>query len=270
MGLSVVYVNFNTAGLLFDSLLSLHHVDADLEVIVVDNASELEPLDAGQVETAWPGAKIIWSAENVGFGRGCNLGAEQASGQYLWLLNTDTLLEPDNRIGDLIAWLDGHPEYGAATPLLVGQDGNPQAAQVARSQTLGRVVAEKATLIATAASRWAISYGDHLERDVDDACAASLVVRADVFRNVGGFDPAFFFFMEDGDLCRKIWLAGCRIRHFTDARVTHLHGQSVKNERTRQEMYYRSLDIYYRKWRPRWEQVGIRVLGKAMLAASRE
>lgn len=269
MTVSVIYVNFNTTRLLLRSLRSLRYVMADLEVIVVDNASDREPLDDLLVEKEWPGAKVLRTPRNVGFGHGCNVGAEEASGSVLWLLNTDTILEPDNRIPDLIAWMGEHRNYGAVSPLLVDEDGVPQAAQVGRAPTLANVVAEKAASAVPTLKRWAVSYGDHSNRDVSDACAASLFVRADVFEQVGGFDTSYFFFLEDTDLCARLRTAGYRIRHFTDARVTHLEGGSVNDKLSRKRMYFKGLDTYFAQWRPGWERLAVRWMCAASLFALR-
>ena len=264
MTVSVVYVNFNTGGLLIDSLRSLRHVEFDLEVIVVDNASEREPLDASAVEEAWPGAKIVWSPENVGFGRGCNLGVEIAAGDPIWLLNTDTVVGPDNRLDDLVRWLLRHDAYGAALPLLLNEDGTVQSPQVGRLPVLWRMIVETAVRpVRSPLHRFGIAYGDSNERDVEDAAAAALFIRTHVYRRIGGFDPIFFFFCEDHDLNMRIGRAGYLIRHYVDAQVTHLFGQSIADKQARRKMWFDSLNIYFRKWRPEWERRTLRIIASA-------
>ncbi|MGH9095460.1 MAG: glycosyltransferase, partial [Acidimicrobiales bacterium] len=129
--LSVVMVNYNTTELAVDSLQSLRRLVGHdgIEVIFVDNASRgFEP---GAVLAAWPEARIVASDENLGFGRGNNLGAEVARGEYLWLLNTDTLIPEDHGLWSMVAFLDDHPDYAAVSPLLADDDGTVQPWQTA-------------------------------------------------------------------------------------------------------------------------------------------
>jgi GT2 family glycosyltransferase len=268
--LSIVYVNYNTTELLVASLRSLKRLAGlEYEVLVVDNASK--DFDEAAVKAVAPAAKIVRSAENLGFGRGNNLGAAEARGEYLWILNTDTLVPEGNGLDKLVRFLDGHREYGAALPLLKDDTGVVQPTQVAYFPTPAKILLNVPVRVAAKLlpglrrlyARVNLDYAPVETRDVEVAVAAAIVVRREVYEQVGGFSPEFFMFYEDSDLCRKIWKAGHGIRWMTEATTVHLWGQSIRGKRSfskRKELYFRSQDIYLRKWHSKTGQVLVKCL----------
>jgi GT2 family glycosyltransferase len=257
--LSIIYVNYNTTDVLLDSLRSLGALDGlfEYEVIVVDNASTY--FDREAVLEVHPGAKIIDSPKNIGFGKGNNLGAAAATGDYLWILNTDTIVPSDHHLERLIDFLDTHSEYGAAGPLLTNQEGEVQPTQAAYFPTPGKVLlgtpmglmVRLVPAFKPLAARFNYDYRSLDTSDVEVLVAAALVVRRSVFEEVGGFSSEFFFFYEDSDLCRKIWQTGRKIRFMREVHIIHLWGQSIRGKRSfyrRKVMYFSSQDIYFRKW----------------------
>jgi GT2 family glycosyltransferase len=259
MKLSIIYANYNTTQLLLNSLASLNKLPKSIsyEVIVVDDGSN--DFDATQVTDHFPQVKVVQNPENLGFGRTNNSGAELARGDYLWILNTDTLVPEDNHIDHLIEFLDGNPIYAAALPLLTDLDGHIQPAQTAYFPSPFRLLANiPVRLLAKLLPFGRALYGkvllDYLPivtRDVDVAVAAALIVRRQAFIEVGGFSPEFFMFYEDSDLCRKLHDNRYKIRFFTQAHTVHLWGQSITGSNAftrRKQLYFSSQDIYLKKW----------------------
>lgn len=243
MLLSVIYVNYNTTEVLLDSLRSLRdHLELEYEVIVVDNASQKVPLDADGVTAIAPGARIVQLQKNVGFGQGNNRGVALAKGEYLWILNTDTIVPPDHRIDEVVRWLSKNHQYAAAIPLVLNPDGSWQQGQVGRFPTATRIIADRLGLPSALHYR-----ADRAQRDVDWASGAALVVRSSSFAEVGGFSPDFFFFLEDVDLSKKLSRRGYKVRHLTDSKIIHLKGASTAGL-ARRRMYYDAVDIYFRRW----------------------
>lgn len=254
--LSVIYVNYNTQSLLEDSLRSLvqNLQISNYEVIVVDNASK--DFDQKSLINIYSLLKCKVLNNNIGFGGGNNVGAAEAKGKYLWFLNTDTLVPEDNNIPMLLEFLDTNKEYAAATPLLKNADMAVQKAQVANFPSIPRMILEKpfgliARLIPIT-KKWQASYNPGYtpdkDCDVEQAVAAALVVRSDVFDGIKGFSKEYFMYYEDTDLCRKIASLGMKIRFFTNAKIIHLLGQSIKSNYKRKQYYYHSQDIYFAKW----------------------
>lgn len=279
--LSVILVNYRTTGLLVDCLRSLRaRLGEDsagvgrLEVIVVDNASG--DFDARAVLQAWPEARVVESSTNVGFGQGNNLGAAVATGDYLWLLNTDTLIPEDHHLDALLAFLDAHPNHGAASPLLTDDAGTVQPWQTAYFPSLWRMAAAPPARLAARlpALRRHLStvdtnLWDREAADVEQVVAASLIVRRTVYEQVGGFSPEYFFFLEDTDLCRKLQAAGWRIRWLPQAHVIHLWGRSVRDPVARQRMFFAAQDVYFRKWHRPWERAALRIMRLPLMAGAR-
>jgi GT2 family glycosyltransferase len=266
--LSVVFVNYNTTALTEACLRSMaEHLRIDgVEVIVVDNAST--DFDPKRLHRAWPGLKVVESAENLGFGRGNNLGARLASGEYLWLLNTDTLIPQNHQLESVLRFLDEHSDYAAALPLLTDAAGVVQPWQTAHFPSLWRMIL---SVPARVAVRLAPSIAPRLaaidtnfrgigEADVDQVVAAAVVVRRKAYEAVNGFSPEYFFFLEDTDLCRKLRARGWRIRWIPRAHVVHLWGRSVPDPVRRLQLFLASQEIYFRRWHSRPALWGLRVI----------
>lgn len=265
---SVVYVNYNTQALLENSLRSL--VDSkpsySYEVIVGENGSK--EFDAARIKKILPGVVIVESKTNLGFGGGNNLGAKKAQGEYLWLLNTDTLIPSDNNFDKVLTWLERHPEYATASPLLVNENGKEQAAQVARFPRVWRMVMEKPVGLVMRTVPFTRKMFGWLSPqfvpsksvDVEQAVAAALLVRRSAFEKVGGFSKDYFFFYEDTDLCRKFAEEGLKVRFVREARIIHLLGKSISSQHERKRKYYQAQDIYFRKWKSWPSRVAVRVL----------
>ena len=128
--LSVIIVSWNVRALLDGCLESLrpllnHESDsasAPAEIIVVDNASRDGTV--AWLRTAWPQVQVLASAKNLGFGRANNAGLARARGEWLLLLNPDTLVQP-GAVETLITFLAAHPAAGMAAPRLLYGDGKP-------------------------------------------------------------------------------------------------------------------------------------------------
>jgi len=265
---SIIYVDYNTQGLLENSLQSLIRSKPSFryDVIVVVNGSS--NFDAPRVKRLLPKTTIVHAAKNLGFGGGNNLGAEKASGEYLWLLNTDTLVPTGSNMDEVVNWLESHHEYAAATPLLVNAKGQEQSAQVGHFPALWRMILEKPVgllgrllpALDSLARGLSPRYVPKSSTDVDQAVAASLVVRKSAFKEVDGFSKEYFFFYEDTDLCRKFSEQGLRVRFVRDAKVVHLLGGSIASQYERKQRYYIAQDIYFLKWKSLVSRVGVKVL----------
>lgn len=259
--LSIIYVNFNTTELLRESLQSLrdHSSGVSYEVIVVDNASDEPPkLD--------PNAKLIRSRENLGFGRGNNRGAGEAKGEFLLFLNTDAFISAETKLPEIIKYLRKHPKVGALLPRLVDREGRVQPTQVAHDPSLWRILLDKPIRLFPGRLRRRFGWVslDFNQPDkavsVDVAVAAALFVHRDVFKQIGGFDPDFFMFFEDSDLCRRIREAGCSVEFHPEWQITHLWGSSIASNRKRKELYFRSQSVYLAKHSSRLEAVAAQAL----------
>lgn len=211
---SVLMVLFRGGAMALDALRSVAaHTDVRYEIVIVDNAS---PDASGSlVRLSTRHARWITSTSNLGFGPAMNLAAGQARGRFLCLLNPDTLVQP-GWIKPLLARLEW-PGAVAATPVLWNLDGSIQEA--------GGVVDGHGFTHAIGTGDWAFDDLARTARVVDYASAAALVVTAESFRGVEGFDERYrLAYFEDVDLAFSLARAGGQTWLEPTSRVIHRRG----------------------------------------------
>ena len=248
--LSVVIPSWNTVDLLRACLTYLYAADLpETEVIVIDNASADGSAD--MVAAEFSKATLERNAKNEGFAGGCNQGMRLAKGRYVLLLNSDTEVAPD-AISLLLAWLDEHPEYGSAAPLLHSPDGTVQ------PSLKGFPTLRTALFFSTPLERW-MPNSTELRRyfmrdsdqeascDVDQPPAACLAIRKSVLDQVGLFDEDLWLFYNDVDLSKRMDAAGHKTRYVAEARVLHHEGASTSKFRGFLAEWQKNRLHYYRK-----------------------
>ncbi|MDI7274752.1 MAG: glycosyltransferase family 2 protein [Anaerolineae bacterium] len=253
--LSVIIVSWNTAPLLRACLDSIrqHSTGVSTQIIVVDNASD--DGSAEMVAGRYPGAVLISNASNLGYARANNQGISRASGRYVLLLNSDTEVRA-GALAAMVAYMDGHPQVGAAGPRLIGPDGTIQRSydlfplrpwQMAWQKGLDVIWPGNALTRRGRIGRW----DPTRPLAVDWLVGAALLVRGDVIALVGGLDERFWMYGEDLDWCYRIRRTGWQVHYLPQAAVYHRHGGSSERSpglarqlaRRREE----SLVLFYRK-----------------------
>lgn len=251
--LSVVILSWNTRALTRGCLAALR-ADAGpprREILVVDNGSEDGSAD--MVAREFPEVVLIRNAENRLYAAANNQGARRASGRYLCLLNSDTRVT-HGALARLVSFLDEHPDYGAASPMLLDFDGTVQRA-CRRFPPLSLPLVESTSLRHLPFGRRLADHArmsdfDHRSsRDVEQPPAACMVLRRREYLAMGGLDPTLSLYFNDVDLCRRLWRAGRRIRYVADAAVYHQRGGSTRELEltSRNVLYFRNRDAYLRK-----------------------
>jgi GT2 family glycosyltransferase len=228
----VIVVNWNTRDLLADCLASVetHLSGTPHEMIVVDNGST--DGSAAFVASRFPRSRLLVNSENLGFGRANNQGMDVARGDLLLLLNSDARL-PDGSIRRLIERMREAPGVGVIGPRLEDANGAFQPS-AHRFGSIPRMLVEELGLYKLlprerAASVLLGGYWSHDgERQVDWIVGACMLVRAEVFRTTGGFDPSIFLYGEEEEWCERVADAGWRVVYSPAARVTHLGHQTTQ------------------------------------------
>jgi N-acetylglucosaminyl-diphospho-decaprenol L-rhamnosyltransferase len=242
---AVVVVNHDTRDDLLACLASLADAGAD-EVVAVDSGSSDGSLDA--IAAAYPQVRRL-GLPNLGFGRAANAGVALTSAEVVVVANADTRFPPGSAAA-LAAFLEAHPDVGAAGPMIRFPDGRLQMSARAfpsLSQAIGHAVLG----LWWPSNPWTRAYRltdwDHAsERDVDWLSGSCLAVRRAAFDEVGGFDPAYFMFVEDVDLCARLAEAGWRVVFAPVTSVTHAIGGAVSRRRLRMVVEHaRSLDRFF-------------------------
>lgn len=231
--LSVIVVSYNTCPLLRECLASIPAGCAGLavETIVVDNASTDGSPD--MVATRFPAVRLIRSAENRGFAYANNVGLEAATGRYMLLLNSDTIVHQE-ALGRLVEFMDRTPAAGYCGPRLCHADGSHQPS----ARRFPTPLSAAYSLLGLAAKRpfsrhvldLHASFGDGAPFRADWLCGAALLVRAAAADQVGPLDDGFFLYFEETDWCKRMAAAGWEGWYVPAAEITHLGGGSVVRE----------------------------------------
>lgn len=253
MDLTVIILNWNACEWLersVGSALAQETGGRAFEVVFVDNASRDGSVDF--VRRAYPAARVMALSENLGFAGGNNAAVLQTDSRYVLLLNPDTITHP-GAFRALLDFMDSHPECGIAGPKLLNPDGSLQyscrlfptlEAGLFRNTPLGRLFpSNRATR-------------DYLMKDVshdhampvDWVSGAAMMVRCEVFEQVGLLDEEYFMYVEDVDLCYRAHAAGWQVWYAPEAVITHAIGQSSnKNPAPMIVAFHRSMFRFFRK-----------------------
>jgi GT2 family glycosyltransferase len=219
---SIIVLAWQLTDDLIDCLAAVRDsVDAPpFEVIVVVNGASDEVRDAVREHVV--GASIVEIPFNVGFGGGCNAGASIARGDELIFLNDDTVVD-QSWLANLCRTARETPSAGAVVSLLLNGDGT---VQEAGSRFLSDLRTQQFGANLTVAEAEAAQLLE--QRPVDYGSGAALLVRADLFRRIGGFDPLYEpAYYEDVDLQFRVKAAGFDVIFEPTAVVSHLSGGST-------------------------------------------
>ncbi|TRU23757.1 MAG: glycosyltransferase [Microcystis aeruginosa Ma_SC_T_19800800_S464] len=243
---SIIIPVYNQFAYTFNCLESLSvNLSSDLayEVIIVNDASTDETLE--QLATLVKGIKVLTNAENSGFIRSCNYGASQAKGQYLYFLNNDTRIL-ENCLESLLKLIVNNPQVGAVGSKLIYANGKQQ---------------EAGGIIWNSADGW--NYGrldspDEPEynyvRPVDYCSGASLLVPADLFKQLGGFCQDFIpAYYEDTDLCFAIRELDYQVLYQPQSNVIHYEGITSGTDLSSGIKQYQVIN--QTKFREKWSKV---------------
>jgi len=231
--ISTIIVNYNAGEFLRSCVDSLLNCPLETEVIVVDNASTDESLDA---LAGLPNVQIIKNATNVGFATACNIGIRVASAPFLLFLNPDCFFEPDTLIR-LLEAMRFVERVGMVGGLLVNPDGTEQAGGRRAIPTPWRSFV-RAFGLARFADRWPRLFFDfHLHKqplpnhniEVEAISGACMMVRREAIQDVGEWDERYFLHCEDLDWCMRFRQKGWKILFVPSARVTHALGVSSRS-----------------------------------------
>ncbi len=248
MKCSIVIVSWNTRDLLAACLESVYAAPPSepYEVWVVDNASTDGSAD--MVRRRFPGVRLVAHEANLGFAGANNLALRRCRGDYVLLLNPDTIVQPE-ALNRLIHFLDDTPRAGGAGALLLNPDHTLQASCHPRP-TLGREL-------------WRLLHLDRLlplgdyemarwdrsrPRQADVIKGAALMLRRQVLDQIGLLDETYFMYSEEVDLCYRLQQAGWQLFWVPAATVIHYGGQST--QQVAGDMFlrlYQGKILYFRK-----------------------
>lgn len=231
MDLSILIVNWNTRQLLDDCLKSIFEAadGIDFEVIVVDNGSS--DGSAEMVANNYPQAVVNASPDNLGFAGANNLAADSAGGDYLLLLNPDTIVPPGAPQG-LVKFMKSHGDIGVAGPELTGADGQKQISSFGMFPSVPEALVHSLhlwKLMPKSRLAWKFLVGPSVGEnwcETEHLLGACMIIRREVWKLLGGMDPGFFLFLEETDFCLRARQSGWKCAYVSNISITHIGEQS--------------------------------------------
>ena len=234
--LSITLVHHAGLSALHDCLQSLENnpPEVSFEIILVDNASTDGAIE--MVRKEFPQVRLLQNERRQGFGSNQNRAIEASEGDYILLLNDDTVVYP-HALDGLCHFMDSHPDIGVVGPRLLNPDGSLQQSCYRFPSPL-RSLTENLLLTAVFPEHPVLGdyrrWPHNSEREVDFVVGAAMLVRRQIIETVGTLDTDFFMYFEEIDWQRRITQAGWRVGFCPDAVITHLGGQSSEGRRGRQ------------------------------------
>ena len=257
--LSIIIVSWNVSSLLMECLQSLEATDVHTwsEVFVVDNASSDDTCQ--MVREKFPWVKLIESRENLGFSRGNNLALPHCEGEFVWLLNPDTVLFP-LAVSKLVNFAKSDPRIGIVGPMQVDGQGKIQYEAAVNFPSTWNVFCDWVLLSKIFprsrlfASR-KMGYWDHKGiRKVPGIQGSAMLVRRQLFAELGDLDPTMFM-VEDIDLCWRAKKAGWDIYYYGNAKILHYGGSCMRERKEPGRLTtiaFQSFWLFLRKHKGQW------------------
>jgi len=251
--LSIIIVNYNVKEFLLNLLASLEKASSSVttEIIMIDNNSTDDSIAI--VKEKYPSVITIENKINVGFGKANNQGLEIAKGQYILLINPDTLVK-ENTLETMIKFHKDNPTVGIAGCKVLNPDGTLQLAcrrsfprpwvSFTKVSGLSRMFPKSRVF-----AQYNLTYLDENESNEVDAISGSfMMLKKEVYEKVGGFDKDFFMYGEDLDLCYRIQQAGYKVFYVSSTEIIHYKGESTKRSTIDEtKVFYGAMQLFVRK-----------------------
>ena len=243
MKLSVVILNYNVRYFLELCLKSVQEAIStiDGEIIVIDNNSNDK--SCKMVKDLFPNVVLIENKENLGFSKGNNQGVSLAKGEYICILNPDTVLAEDTFI-KLLDFAESKENLGSIGCKLI--DGSGQFLPESKRNIPSPLISIN-KIFGNPYKYYANNLNENEIGKVDVLVGAFMLMKQEVYNLVKGFDEDYFMYGEDIDLSYKILQAGFQNYYYGDATVIHYKGESTLKDETYAKHFYHAMKIFYNK-----------------------
>jgi GT2 family glycosyltransferase len=252
--LSIIIVNWNTRDLLRDCLNSVYAEtkETSFEVLVMDNASS--DGSAEMVTREFPQVRLIENEENLGFARANNQAIRQCRGDYILLLNPDTVVL-SGALDKMVAFMRAHPDIAASGPMILNADGSPQPSAFRNFHPAGSCtdfLLKEA--VATYPLRLLISklgkretYNSPHPQQVAWVCGACMMMARAAVDRVGLLDEQYFLYAEEADWFYRLKRVGGKAYFIPEARIIHYQGRSLKQTDAPLKYFYQSKYVFIKE-----------------------
>ena len=241
--LSIIIVNYNVSFFLEQCLLSVQAACKNIssEIIVVDNHSNDN--SCLMIKEHFPSVRLVENKENIGFSKANNQGVAFAEGEYVLILNPDTVLAEDT-LELVLSFADQQENLGAVGVKFIDGTGNflPEC-----KRNIPTVEIASRKLMGDSKKYYAGHIKQEEVSEVEVLTGAFMLIKRSVYLIVGGFDEDYFMFGEDIDLSYKLLNKGFQNYYFGKATIIHYKGESTVKDETYLKNFYGAMEIFYKK-----------------------
>ncbi|MGH2666866.1 glycosyltransferase family 2 protein [Flavobacterium sp.] len=252
MQLSVIILNYNVRYFLEQCVLSVQKAleNIDGEIIVIDNFSADESCD--MMKQRFPNVKLIENKANLGFPKGNNIGVAEAKGEYICILNPDTVVAEDT-FEKVLAFAKSKQDLGIVGCKLIDGTGNflPECKRGVPTPWVAFTKIFGLYKIFPKSKLFNKYYAQHLSEnqtgEVDILVGAFMIMKRDLYLEVGGFDEKCFMYSDDIDLSYMVLKTGKSNYYFHETSVIHYKGESTVRDGTYMKRFREAMQFFYKK-----------------------
>ena len=250
MQLSVIILNYNVRYFLELCVLSVKNAikDIDAEIIVVDNNSQDD--SCAMMKRRFPNVKLIENRENSGFPKGNNIGVATAKGEYICILNPDTVVAEDT-FAKVLAFAKKQKELGIVGVKLIDGTGNFLPESKRGIPTPFVAFTKISGLYKIFPKKFGKYYAQHLSENetgkVDILVGAYMLMKRELYNEIGGFDENCFMYSDDIDLSYMALKKGKSNFYFHETSVIHYKGESTVKDGTYMRRFQEAMNFFYKK-----------------------
>ena len=234
--LSIIIVGHNNKDLVIDCLRSIREdkLLKDKEIIVVDNGSTDGSQEAfKKLQKSIQSLTLIENKGNLGFAKANNQGIEKARGEYILLLNSDTVVKKGS-LGKLLVFAKKKKDAGVVGPKLLNIDGSLQLSCF-RFPTIKNAIREYWFGEKGLFEKYAPK-GEKAST-VDAVVGAAFLMTPSALKKVGPLDERYFAYFEDIDYCRNVWRKGLKVYYYPGVEIIHYHGATFKKMAKKEDQW---------------------------------
>lgn len=251
--ISVITVGMNHLKYIKELYKSLYDVmtkpKTSFEAIYVDNCSNDSSVEF--LEKNYPQVKIIKNKEPYGFGKNNNIGVDAAQGKYIAIINPDIVFK-EGALDELYEYMEAHPSAGLCAPMLYNADGTHQYSIrgfITPSLFISRILTHGKDSSNNPKMQQYLCKNLDVDKTqpVNWALGAALFIPRKFYQALGGFDTDYFLYMEDEDLCLRVWKSGHPVMYVPSAKMIHNHLRASSHLGKKALIHFKSLITFFKK-----------------------
>ena len=252
MQLSIVILNYNVRYFLEQCVRSVENAikNLDAEIIVIDNNSSDDSCE--MMKQRFSHIKLIENNQNLGFPKGNNIGVAQAKGEYICILNPDTAVAEDTFMR-VLAFAQKQSDLGIVGVKLIDGTGNflPESKRGIPTPWVAFTKITGLYKIFPKSRIFGKYYAQHLSENetgkVDILVGAFMMMKRDLYNEIGGFDENCFMYSDDIDLSYRVLKEGKSNYYFHETLVIHYKGESTVKDETYMKRFQEAMNFFYKK-----------------------